>query len=99
MNEGAEPISVTVHGAIREIPAAEWDACAGYVNPTVSHAFLSVLEESGSATASRPVRPRRRAPHELTFTLDQADVARNDRAEPDWLSADRRTAFERSACM
>jgi uncharacterized protein len=51
VNEGAEPISVTVHGAIREIPAAEWDACAGDVNPTVSHAFLSILEESGSATA------------------------------------------------
>ena len=51
MNEGPEPISVTVHGAIREIPAAEWDTCAGDVNPTVSHAFLSVLEESGSATA------------------------------------------------
>ncbi|HEX2151171.1 MAG TPA: peptidogalycan biosysnthesis protein, partial [Stellaceae bacterium] len=51
MNEGPEPISVTVHGTIREIPAAEWDACAGDINPTVSHAFLSVLEESGSATA------------------------------------------------
>ena len=51
MNEGAEPISVTVHGAIRDIPAAEWDACAGEVNPTVSHAFLGILEESGSATA------------------------------------------------
>ena len=54
MNEamnGAEPISVTVHGAIREIPAAQWDACAGDVNPTVSHAFLDILEQSGSATA------------------------------------------------
>ncbi|MGE0260040.1 MAG: GNAT family N-acetyltransferase [Alphaproteobacteria bacterium] len=48
---GAEPISVTVHRAIRDIPAADWDACAGGVNPTVSHAFLDILEESGSATA------------------------------------------------
>src|SRR4051795_9996309 len=51
VNEGAEPISVTVHGAIRELPAAEWDCCAGDVNPTVSHAFLDILEQSGSATA------------------------------------------------
>ena len=28
----------------------EWDACAGTGNPFVSHAFLSALEESGSAT-------------------------------------------------
>jgi len=51
VNEATEPISVTVHAAIREIPAAEWDACAGDVNPTASHAFLNILEESGSATA------------------------------------------------
>ncbi|MBV9842947.1 MAG: N-acetyltransferase [Sphingomonadaceae bacterium] len=30
------------------LPADEWDACAGTANPFVSHAFLSVLEESGS---------------------------------------------------
>ena len=29
--------------------AAEWDACAGDDNPFVSHAFLSALEDSGSA--------------------------------------------------
>jgi predicted N-acyltransferase len=51
VNDGAEPISLTAHGAIKEIPAAEWDSCAGDVNPTVSHAFLAILEESGSATA------------------------------------------------
>jgi predicted N-acyltransferase len=33
---------------VRSIPAAEWDACAGTANPFVSHAFLSILEESGS---------------------------------------------------
>ena len=51
MNEGAEPITLRVHSAINEIAAAEWDACAGDINPTVSHAFLNVLEESGSAAA------------------------------------------------
>jgi uncharacterized protein len=51
MNDTGEPITLTVHGAIREIAAAEWDACAGGNNPTVSHVFLNALEESGSATA------------------------------------------------
>ncbi len=32
---------------IADIPAAEWDACAGDDNPFVSHAFLSSLEDSG----------------------------------------------------
>ena len=36
---------------------AEWDACAGSDNPFVSHAFLSALEESGSATAGRGWQP------------------------------------------
>jgi uncharacterized protein len=31
--------------------AAEWNACAGDTNPFVSHAFLSALEDSGSAVA------------------------------------------------
>jgi predicted N-acyltransferase len=43
-----EIVTVRVHSAISEIPAAEWDACAGDVNPTVSHTFLNALEESGS---------------------------------------------------
>lgn len=51
MTDGNETITLRVHNAISEIPAAAWDACAGDVNPTVSHAFLNVLEESGSATA------------------------------------------------
>ncbi|MGH7094025.1 MAG: GNAT family N-acetyltransferase, partial [Stellaceae bacterium] len=51
MNDGGGTITVEVHGGIGEIPAAEWDACAGDLNPTVSHTFLNVLEESGSATA------------------------------------------------
>jgi hypothetical protein len=38
-------------------PAAEWDACAGSGNPFLSHAFLSALEESGSATARTGWQP------------------------------------------
>ena len=35
-----------------DIAAADWDACAGTANPFVSHAFISALEESGSAGAA-----------------------------------------------
>jgi predicted N-acyltransferase len=37
--------------------AAEWDRCAGDGNPFLSHAFLSALEESGSATARTGWQP------------------------------------------
>nr|WP_269141308.1 GNAT family N-acetyltransferase [Sphingomonas sp. IC-56] len=36
---------------------AQWDACAGADNPFVSHAFLSALERSGSATARAGWQP------------------------------------------
>jgi len=37
--------------------ASEWDACAGDDNPFVSHAFLSALEDSGSAIAHTGWQP------------------------------------------
>ncbi len=49
MNDAGESITLRVHGAISEILAEAWDACAGGINPTVSHVFLNALEESGSA--------------------------------------------------
>jgi predicted N-acyltransferase len=36
---------------IAGVDPADWDACAGPNQPFLSHAFLSALEESGSATA------------------------------------------------
>src|ERR1700757_1297764 len=51
MNDSDGLITVKVHKAIAEIAAAEWDACAGDRNPSVSHAFLNALEESGSTTS------------------------------------------------
>ena len=45
------PLTLTLHAAIAEIPAAEWDSCAGPDNPFVSHALLSALEDSKSASA------------------------------------------------
>jgi uncharacterized protein len=37
--------------SINDIPAADWDRCAGDENPFVSHAFLSAMEDSGSVSA------------------------------------------------
>src|SRR6266478_7842777 len=50
MNDTSGTVTIRVHAAIAEIPAAAWDACAGDANPTVSHAFLNAMEESGSTT-------------------------------------------------
>src|SRR3546814_377058 len=50
MPDGSDSLAVKVVSRIAEVPAAAWDACAGD-NPFVSHAFLSALEDSGSATA------------------------------------------------
>ncbi len=36
-----------IHASIHDIPAEEWDGCAGDANPFVSHAFLAALEDSG----------------------------------------------------
>lgn len=46
-----QTLNLSLHRAIAEIPAAEWDALAGGDNPFTSHAFLSALEDSGSANA------------------------------------------------
>jgi predicted N-acyltransferase len=51
MNDTGETITLRVHAAIKEIAPEAWDACAGDINPTVSHVFLNALEESGSAGA------------------------------------------------
>ena len=49
--DAAASFTVKVHPRIADIPAAEWDACAGGDNPFLCHAFLEALESSGSATA------------------------------------------------
>jgi predicted N-acyltransferase len=48
--------------------AAEWDACAGDDNPFVSHAFLSALEDSGSAVGQAGWQP-------VPIAIDGADGA------------------------
>jgi uncharacterized protein len=53
----SEELSIRVIPAIQDLPAAAWEACANPeskefpYNPFVSHAFLSALEVSGSASA------------------------------------------------
>jgi predicted N-acyltransferase len=42
---------------VQGFPEAEWDACAGTGNPFLTHAFLSALEQSGSATARTGWQP------------------------------------------
>ena len=51
MNDTGETITLRIHPALSEIAPEAWEACAGDVNPTVSHVFLNALEESGSCTA------------------------------------------------
>ncbi|MGI9500177.1 MAG: GNAT family N-acetyltransferase [Geminicoccaceae bacterium] len=46
-----EPIEVRLVQGIEQIDAVDWDACAGADQPFLSHAFLSALETSGSASA------------------------------------------------
>ena len=41
-------VTARIADGVRQIRAADWDACAGTGNPFVGHAFLSALEESGS---------------------------------------------------
>jgi predicted N-acyltransferase len=51
MPDGAGSLTLTLHKAIGEIAAPDWDACAGGGNPFVTHAFLSAVEDSGSANS------------------------------------------------
>jgi len=58
MSEGdPEPIVARISDGVGSIDAAEWDACAGSDNPFLSHAFLSILEESGSVSSQTGWQP------------------------------------------
>lgn len=50
-------VTARIADGVSAIPAADWDACAGSVNPFVSHAFLSILEKSGSARSRTGWQP------------------------------------------
>lgn len=58
MPDGDSAIELTLVERIRDVAAADWDACAGGGNPFVGHAFLSALEDSQSCTAGTGWMPR-----------------------------------------
>jgi predicted N-acyltransferase len=43
-------VTARIADGVASIPPEDWDACAGTRNPFVSHAFLSILERSGSVS-------------------------------------------------
>ena len=50
-------VTARIGRGVAGFDAAAWDACAGTNNPFISHAFLSALEESGSATGRTGWQP------------------------------------------
>lgn len=58
MSDEAASLALSLHAHIADIPARDWDSCAGDDNPFVSHAFLLALEESGSAVPERGWLPQ-----------------------------------------
>jgi len=58
MPDGGDSIAVRVLRRIDEVPAAQWDACAGVVCPFVRHAFLRALEDSESVGAEAGWQPQ-----------------------------------------
>jgi uncharacterized protein len=57
MPDSLNEILARIGNGVAAFDATQWDACAGAANPFVSHAFLSALEESGSATARAGWQP------------------------------------------
>jgi predicted N-acyltransferase len=58
MPEGRSPPVLRLADGIAGLDAAAWDACAGEANPSVCHAFLAAMEESGSVGKGTGWRPR-----------------------------------------
>jgi len=52
-----EAVVARIAPGVASFPAEDWDRCAGADDPFVSHAFLSALEESGSATVRTGWQP------------------------------------------
>src|SRR4051812_49502734 len=52
-----EPVIARLADGVGAFPAEDWDRCAGPDDPFLSHAFLSPLGDSGSATARTGWRP------------------------------------------
>jgi uncharacterized protein len=57
MSDPCPGMIARIGAGVSSVDPAQWNACAGTDNPFVSHAFLSILEESGSATARTGWQP------------------------------------------
>jgi predicted N-acyltransferase len=68
MADSSHEIVARIGNGVASFDASAWDACADDINPFVSHAFLSILEESGSATARAGWQP-------LPIAVEGADGA------------------------
>lgn len=66
MSSAPAEVSARLVGAANDIAAADWDRLAGGDNPFSAHAFITALEDSGSATAEAGWRP-------LHIVVDGAD--------------------------
>ena len=51
MPDGREEVLTRVISSINDVPAKDWNACAGNTNPFIRHEFLHALELSGSVSA------------------------------------------------
>jgi predicted N-acyltransferase len=58
MPDAEDSLVLQFHGGIADIPAADWDACAGSANPFCAHAFLLALESSGAVSPATGWDPR-----------------------------------------
>jgi predicted N-acyltransferase len=52
-----EPLTARILEGVAAFDPGDWDRCAGTDDPFLTHAFLSALEESGSATARTGWQP------------------------------------------
>lgn len=73
-------ITVSFVSSISEVPSSQWDACAldatdspHSLNPFLTHAFFSALEDSGSASKDKGWRP-----HHIVATATDDDETAND---------------------
>ncbi len=57
MSDADAPRTARLGDGVAAVDPGQWDGCAGPGNPFLSHAFLSALEESGSATAQAGWQP------------------------------------------
>jgi hypothetical protein len=68
MADSSSEIVARIGNGVGAFEAGAWDACAGAGNPFVSHAFLSILEDSRSATSRAGWQP-------LPIAIDGPDGA------------------------